>query len=143
MSIQGILDRKGAGVVTIRAAASVKTAADEMRARNISALVVTGGDLIVGVVTDRDIVRAISTRGAHALALPVTIVAAQRMVTVAPSDTAKTAMNLMTRHRVRHLPVLSDGELVGIVSIGDVVKHRLEDLEAESNVLRDAYIAAH
>jgi len=64
------------------------------------------------------------------------------MVTVAPSDTAKTAMNLMTRHRVRHLPVLADGELVGIVSIGDVVKDRLGDLELESSVLRDLYIAA-
>jgi CBS domain-containing protein len=71
----------------------------------------------------------------------VTNVVAQRMVTVAPSDTAKTAMNLMTRHRVRHLPVLADGELVGIVSIGDVVKDRLDDLELESNVLRDLSIA--
>jgi len=141
MSIQGILDRKGASVVTIGAAATVKTAADEMRSRNISALVVKGGDLVLGVVTDRDIVHAISMRGAHALGIPVTIVA-QRMVTVAPSDTAKTAMNLMTRHRVRHLPVLADGELVGIVSIGDVVKDRLGDLELESSVLRDLYIAA-
>jgi len=141
MSIRGILDRKGASVVTIRAVANVKTAADEMRIRNISALVVESGDLIVGLVTDRDIVNAISTRGALALGMPVTIVA-QRMVTVAPSDTAKTAMNLMTRHRVRHLPVLADGKLVGIVSIGDVVKDRLGDLELESSVLRDLYIAA-
>jgi len=64
-------------------------------------------------------------------------------ITVAPEDTLKRAMTLMTHHRVRHLPVIANGNLVGIVSIGDVVKHRLEDLEIESNVLRDAYIAAH
>jgi CBS domain-containing protein len=64
-------------------------------------------------------------------------------ITVSPDDTLKRAMSLMTHHRVRHLPVIANGRLVGIVSIGDVVKHRLEDLELESNVLRDAYIATH
>ncbi len=70
-------------------------------------------------------------------------VAPHAMITIAPSDTLKRAMSLMTDHRVRHLPVFAEGKLVGIVSIGDVVKHRLEELETESNVLRDAYIAAH
>jgi CBS domain-containing protein len=65
------------------------------------------------------------------------------MITVAPDDTLKRAMSLMTNHRLRHLLVIANGKLVGIVSIGDVVKYRLEDLETESNVLRDAYIAAH
>jgi CBS domain-containing protein len=64
-------------------------------------------------------------------------------ITVAPDDALKRAMSLMTHHRVRHLPAIADGKLVGLVSIGDVVKHRLEDLETESNVLRDAYLAAH
>ena len=64
-------------------------------------------------------------------------------ITVAPDDTLKRATSLMTNRRVRHLPVIANGKLVGIVSIDDVVKHRLEDLETESNVLRDAYIAAH
>ena len=63
-------------------------------------------------------------------------------ITIAPDDTLKRAMSLITHHRVRHLPVVGSGKLVGIVSIGDVVKQRLEDLETESNVLRDAYIAA-
>jgi CBS domain-containing protein len=65
------------------------------------------------------------------------------VITVTPDDTLRRAMTLMTNHRVRHLIVIADGQLAGIVSIGDVVKNRLEDLEAESNVLRDAYIAAH
>ena len=64
-------------------------------------------------------------------------------ITVTPGDTLKRAMTLMTNHQVRHLNVIENGQLVGIVSIGDVVKYRLEDLEAESSVLRDAYIAAH
>jgi CBS domain-containing protein len=64
------------------------------------------------------------------------------VITVSPTDTVSHVMSLMTRHRVRHMPVLRDGDLVGIISIGDVVKHRLEDLELESNVLRDVYNAA-
>ena len=65
------------------------------------------------------------------------------MIAVAPGDSLKHAMSLMTRHRVRHLPVVGSGRLVGIVSIGDIVKHRLTDLETESNVLRDVYFATH
>jgi CBS domain-containing protein len=64
------------------------------------------------------------------------------VITVSPTDTVSHVMSLMTRHRVRHMPVLRDGNLVGIISIGDVVKHRLEDLELETNVLRDVYNAA-
>ncbi len=140
MGIQSILDRKGAAVITIRATETIKSAADRMRARSIAALVVTSGDAIAGLISERDIVHAVS---AHGEAMEVRDVAPQTMVTVAPGDTLKRAMSLMTGHRVRHLLVFADSKLVGIVSIGDVVKHRLEDLETESNVLRDAYIAAH
>src|SRR5882672_3679194 len=132
MGIQSILDRKGAGVITVRATETVKSAADRMRARSIAAL-----------ISERDIVHAVSAHGERALAMEVRDVAPQTIVTVAPGDTLKRAMSLMTSHRVRHLLAFADGKLVGIVSIGDVVKHRLEDLETESNVLRDAYIAAH
>jgi CBS domain-containing protein len=142
MSIQNILDRNGGGVITIRATETVKTAADRMRARGIAALVITSGDAIAGLISERDIVRAISVHAEQALSMTVRDVAPHAMITVAPGDTLKHAMSLMTNHRVRHLPVFADRKLVGIVSIGDVVKHRLEELEAESNVLRDAYIAA-
>src|SRR5215475_1666232 len=142
MSIQSILDRNGGGVITIRASETVKTAADRMRARGIAALVITSGDAIAGLISERDIVRAISVHAEQALSMTVGDIAPHAMITVAPGDTLKHAMSLMTNHRVRHLPVFAGGNLVGIVSIGDVVKHRLEELEAESNVLRDAYIAA-
>lgn len=143
MSIQSILDRKGAGVITIRATQTVKDAADRMRARSVAALVVISGDAITGLISERDIVHAMSLHGVGALAMTVLDVMPHTTTTIAPGDAVKRAMSLMTNHRVRHLPVYADGKLVGIVSIGDVVKYRLEELETESNVLRDAYIAAH
>ena len=143
MSIQSILDRNGSNVITIRATETIKSAADRMRQRGIAALVVKSGDAISGLISEREIVHAISHRGEQALAMAVLDVLPQTMITVAPSDSLKRAMSLMTNHRVRHLPVFADGKLVGIVSIGDVVKQRLEELEIESNILRDAYIAAH
>jgi len=143
MSIQSILDRKGADVITIRATQTVKDAADRMRARNIAALVVTSGDAISGLISEREIVHAMSLHGESALAMTVLDVMPHTTITIAPGDALNRAMTLMTNHRMRHLPVLADGKLAGIVSIGDVVKYRLEELETESNVLRDAYIASH
>jgi CBS domain-containing protein len=140
--IQNILDSKGAEVVTIGASDTVQNAADRMREHGIAALVVKSGDTIKGLISERDIVHAVSRHGEGALSLAVSHVVTHPIVKVAPSDTLKRAMSLMTNHRVRHLPVIDDGKLVGIVSIGDVVKLRLEDLETETNVLRDAYIAA-
>jgi CBS domain-containing protein len=87
-------------------------------------------------------VHAVSRHGEGALSLVVLDVVTHPAITVAPDDSVKRAMTLMTRYRLRHLPVIAKGKLVGIVSIGDVVKHRLEELETETNVLRDAYIAA-
>jgi CBS domain-containing protein len=143
MSIQSILDRNRAEVVTIRATDTVKSAADRMRERSIAALVVKSGDAITGLISEREIVHAVSRHGERALSMVVADIVTHATITVAPDDALKRAMSLMTHHRVRHLLAIADGKLVGIVSIGDVVKHRLEDLETESNVLRDAYLAAH
>ena len=142
MSIQSILDRNRAEVVTIRPTDTVKDAADRMRAYNIAALVVKSGAAFTGLISDREIVHAVSRNGERALHMAVREIVTHPTITIAPDDTLKRAMSLMTHHRVRHLPVIADGKLVGMVSIGDVVKHRLEDLETESNVLRDAYMAA-
>jgi CBS domain-containing protein len=141
MSIQNILDRNRAEVITIHPTETVKRAADRMRARSIAALVVKSGDEFLGLISEREIVHAIAQHGEGALSLTVQAVMTRAAITVAPDDTVKRAMTLMTNYRVRHLPVIAGDKLVGIVSIGDVVKHRLEDLETESNVLRDAYIA--
>ena len=142
MTIQDILRKKGKEVFTIRPSATVKAAADHMRQHGVAALVATLGDTIVGLVSERDVVNAIAHFGEPALAMSVNDILPPQIVTVAPSDSIKRAMNLMTHHRVRQLPVIAEGKLAGIVSIGDVVKYRLEDLETESNVLRDTYIAA-
>jgi len=141
MTIQGLLGPKSAEVFTIRATETVKGAAEQMRLHGVSALVVKAGDAIKGVISDRDIVYAVSWRGEAAISLAVSDVMSYSVVTVAPGDSLKRAMGLMVRHRLRFLPVIADGELVGVVAIGDVAKYRLEDLETESNVLRDAYIA--
>ena len=143
MSIQSILLGKGTDVITIRATDTIKRAADRMRERAIAALVVKSGDAVAGIISDREIIDAISRHGEAALSMAVADFATHPPITVSPDDSLKRAMSLMTNHRVRHLLVMSNGKLVGIVSIGDVVKVRLETLETETNVLRDAYIARH
>jgi CBS domain-containing protein len=142
MTIQDILDRKGSDVFTIRPTAKVKIAVDQMHERGVAALVAKSGDAIMGIVSERDVVSAVSIFGNHALSMTVKDIFTPHITAIAPGDSIKSAMSLMTRHHVRQLPVIVDGRLAGIVSVGDVVKHRLEDLESESNVLRDAVIAA-
>lgn len=143
MSIQNLLGRNGVEVVTIRATETVKSAADRMREHGIAALVVKSGDAVSGLISERDIVHAVSRHGEKAISMAVLNVMSHVMISVTPGDGYKRAMSLMRYHRVYDLAVIADGELVGIVNIGDVAQHRLEDLETESNVLRDAYITAH
>ena len=142
MSVESILRKKGTGVATIAPDISVKRAADLLRAKNIGALVVTREHAILGLVSEREIVDAISRHSETATSMPVSEIMRHGVITVSPAETVSHAMNLMTRHRVRHMPVVHDGKLAGIISIGDVVKHRLDDLELETNVLRDAHIAS-
>ena len=143
MSIKTVLEQKGADVFSVRPTSSLRTAVSEMRAHSIAALVVKNGDRIIGVLSERDVVNAIARNGENALSMPVESLLSHNVVTVSASDSIKHAMRLMTHHRVRHLLAIDNGKLEGVVSIGDVVKHRLQELELESNVLRDAYIAAH
>ena len=143
MIVDSILRQKGTDVVTIAPDASIKRAADWLHAKNIGALVVTSGETILGLVSEREIVHALSRYGESVASMHVKDIMRHGAVTVTPDDSLLRVTALMTRHRVRHMPVLRDGRLAGIISIGDVVKHRLDDLELETSVLRDAYIAAH
>jgi len=143
MLVENILRQKGADVTTIVPEASIKRAADWLHAKNIGCLVVTCGEAILGLISEREIVHAFSRYGEAVAAMPVKEIMRLGVLTVTPDESVSRVMNLMTRHRVRHMPVLRDGKLAGIISIGDVVKHRLDNLELETNVLRDAYIAAH
>ena len=135
--------KKAASVSTIEPEASVKRAADWLHARNIGCLVVTRGNSILGVISEREIVHALSQYGEQVASMPIKEIMRHGLVSVAPEDDLNRVMKLMTRHRIRHMPVLRNGSLSGIISIGDVVKHRLDGLELEANVLRDAYIAHH
>jgi CBS domain-containing protein len=139
--IRNILERKGSNVITIGATDTVQLAADRMRGHGIAALVVKNGDAIKGLISERDIVQAVSRHGNGAPSLAVLNIVSEGMIRIAPDDSLKRAMTLMTNNHVRHLLVFDDGKLVGIVSIGDIVKQRLEDLETETNVLRDVYLA--
>src|SRR5690348_7088493 len=116
MSIQNILDRNRAEFVTISPTDTVKDAADRMRAHSIAALVVKSGAAITGLISDREIVHAVSRHGEGALRMAVLDIVTHPTITIAPDDTLKRAMSLITHHRVRHLPVVGSGKLVGIVS---------------------------
>ena len=142
MTIESILRRKGSDVTTIAPEASVKRAADWLRAKNVGALVVTRGDKVLGLISEREIVRALSRHGETTGSMTVKEIMQNGVLTVSPDESVNRVMNLMTHHRVRHMPVIRGGKLAGIVSIGDVVRHRLEDLELETSVLRDVHCVA-
>ena len=143
MKVETILAAKGERVETIRPDRLITVAAARLRDARIGALVVsTDGREVKGIISERDIVRGIAERGAAALELTVRNLMTPKVITCTPDDSVTHLMQLMTSRRIRHLPVVSDeGELRGIVSIGDVVKNRLEELELETTVLRDAYIS--
>ena len=141
MNVESILERKGAEVATITPEGSIKRAVDWLRAKNVGALVVTSNDAIVGIISERDIVRAFSQYGESIASMQVKDIMTHGLITASLGDDLTHVMRSMTRHRIRHMPVLRGSKLAGIVSIGDVVKHRLDDLELEASVLRDAYIA--
>jgi CBS domain-containing protein len=102
---------------------------------------VTSGNAVHGLISEREIVHAFSRYGETAGPMPVKETMQQGFTAVSPDESVSRVMNLMSRHRVRHILVLRGGELAGVVSVGDV-RHRLEDLELETNVLRDVYNAA-
>jgi CBS domain-containing protein len=143
MSIQAILYEKGSSVVTIAPGASVKSAAERLREQNIAALLVKSGDAVLGLISEREIVHALAGNGERTCGLTVGEVMARNIVTIAAEDSLKRAVALMTRHRTRHLLVLKAGEPAGIVSIGDVIKHRLEDLELTTTLRGYLYATAH
>jgi predicted transcriptional regulator len=142
MTVETILRHKGTEVSTIEPEASLRKAAQWLCVKKIGTLVVTRGKAVLGLISEREIVHAFSREGEAAGSIPVNEVMNSHVITVSPEESISRVMKLMTQHRVRHMPVLRDGELAGIISIGDVVKSRLDDLELESNTLRDAYIAA-
>jgi CBS domain-containing protein len=138
MHVAAILKQKGRAVETVTGSMTLAEAAHRLASRRIGAVVVCGvrGD-VIGVVSERDIVRMVADHGADALGRSVSEAMTTAIETCREVDTINELMSRMTNGRFRHIPVVENGELAGIVSIGDVVKLRLADLEREQNALRD------
>ena len=139
MRIADVLRIKGASVATITPETSVSGLLTELTVHNIGAMVVMSPDGLVGIVSERDVVRKLHELGAEILRRPVSEIMTTLVATCTPSDSVDSLSALMTKNRVRHVPVMDNGRLAGIVSIGDVVKTRMEQLELEQEQLQ-AYI---
>jgi len=138
MTVKAILSRKGANVVTADPNASLGEAVKTLAAHRIGAIVVTGADRrIVGILSERDIVRVLAEKGPSALDAPIAEAMTRKVTTCAAGDTVSELMERMTEGKFRHLPVVEQGRLTGIISIGDIVKSRVQEMEQESNALRD------
>ena len=137
MSIQAILGDKGREVATVSADARLSEAIRILGEKRIGALPVVEDDRIVGIMSERDVIYSLKDHGAEVLDWPVSRVMTSPAITVDPSTEALSALALITQKRVRHLPVVSGGKLIGIVSIGDLVKHRIERIEFEAQAMRE------
>lgn len=140
MTVSTILSEKGRHVVTAPPSVTLQQATEELMRHGIGALVIVDGGAVVGLIAERDVVAAIATFGAKALGEPVANHMQQSPVIASENDTVDSTMQTMTLERRRHLPVMRDGRLCGLVSIGDVVKYRIRVIEEEHRSMRD-YIA--
>jgi CBS domain-containing protein len=141
MHVASILKVKGQAVETVRVDATLMTAAKRLSSKRIGAVVVTDkSDQIAGIVSERDIVHTLAKEGVACLDWPVSEIMTRDVLTCTAGDTIDELMSRMTARRCRHLPVVADGGLAGIISIGDVVKHHIAEVEMEAMAMRD-YIA--
>lgn len=137
MTVRSILDSKGHHVASIDPDTKMTTAVKTLAERRIGALLVMGEGQIEGIISERDVVRVLAERGAGVLDEPVRAVMTRKVVTCTRSDTVAAVMEMMTAGKFRHLPVVDNGRVVGLVSIGDVVKYRVTEYEREQAALRD------
>jgi len=136
MTIAAILSTKGSEVATVPAGTRVRDAVSLLRDRKIGAVPVIDGTKIVGIFSERDLVGCICTHGPEALDLAVDAGMSSPALTVEMGTPILVALSIMTNRRIRHLPVVESGQIRGIISIGDLVKHRIERIEAEAEALR-------
>lgn len=137
MTVRAILADKGSEVATIRVDSTVKEAVALLGERRIGALPVLDGEEVTGIMSERDVIYCLKDYGAEVLDWPVSRVMTSPAVTVEPSTPVLSALALITKRRIRHLPVVSGGRLLGIVSIGDLVKYRIERIEEEAAAMRE------
>ena len=137
MTVRAILDTKGHNVQSVEPQAKLSAAVKMLGERKIGAVLVMSKGHIEGILSERDIVRVIGERGAGALDEPVSQVMTRKVVTCKETDTVAELMETMTTGKFRHLPVVDDGKVVGLISIGDIVKRRVQEYESEQEALRD------
>jgi CBS domain-containing protein len=140
MRISDVLRGKGSGVATVEPGLTVGRLVGELAKHNVGAMVVVAGGKVVGIVSERDVVRQLHARGADLLGAKVSDIMTTSVFTCLPTDSVNSLAETMTERRIRHMPVVTDGELVGIVSIGDIVKTRIGELESDREQL-ESYIA--
>lgn len=138
MNVKHILERKGSAVTTITTNATIGEAARTLTEARIGAVVVSDdGTTINGILSERDIVRVIGTDGPSVLNRPVTAAMTANVITCKPDDRINVLMGMMTQRRIRHLPVTENGKMTGLISIGDVVKERIDEIESDAAAMRD------
>jgi CBS domain-containing protein len=143
MTVSTILAGKGREVVSVEPSASLADAVRLLAGKRIGAAVILGADRrVAGIISERDIVRVLAERGAGALDEPVSQTMTRKVETCNESETVSSLMERMTSGKFRHMPVVDRGRAVGIVSIGDIVKHRLHEMERESAAMRDYIMTA-
>jgi CBS domain-containing protein len=142
MNVAAILKGKGRAVATARPEATLQTITEKLANKNIGAIVIVGANgKLEGIISERDIIRAVAKEGPEALTKPVSRFMTRQVVTCTEGDTLDQLMATMTAGRFRHVPVVQDDSLVGIVSIGDVVKHHIAEVEMEASALRTYLVA--
>jgi CBS domain-containing protein len=138
MNVASILHQKGRAVATVGPNVTLLDVADKLAAKRIGAVVVVeAGGKLGGIISERDIIRALAKSGHNCLKRPVSEVMTRNVVTCQETDTLDELMAMMTERRFRHLPVVTDDALVGIISIGDVVKHHVAEVEMEATAMRE------
>ena len=142
MKLGQLLDQKGRGAMTVEANETLASVFGTLAEKRIGALVVCGkGGEVIGIISERDLVRSIANEGERVLSWPVANVMTKDVITCSEDETVNDVMEKMTAGRFRHMPVVEAGRLSGVISIGDVVKHRIEEVEREAADIR-AYIHA-
>jgi CBS domain-containing protein len=143
MTVKAILSAKGGDLISIEPTATLDTAIQTLAKHRIGALLVLGPDhRVIGILSERDIVRVLAEQGADVLTKPLSQVMTRKVVTVGPTETVGALMERMTTGKFRHVPVVEQEQLIGIISIGDVVKHRLSEVERDSAAMRDYILTA-
>jgi CBS domain-containing protein len=137
MTVRAILSAKGSQIASVEPDVKLSAAVKILSERQIGSVLVVSGSRIDGILSERDVVRALDERGAGALDEPVSAAMTRKVVSCRLSDTVAHLMEVMTAEKFRHLPVVEEGKLVGLVSIGDVVKLRVQEYEDEQEALRD------